>query len=139
VESGALAPLFCKNVSLKDFIKKSLVKGDDSRILSVLFGVSEEDSGKMAETASPLVGVDNSLKRKILLARIRVGLGAEGGREQAGEKESEETERDVVGGTSILRRRDALRFSGNNGVDGCESSHDTPILRSPSSSFDNGG
>lgn len=31
-------------------------------------------------------------------------------------------------GTSILRRRGALRLSGDNGVDGCESSHDPPIL-----------
>jgi hypothetical protein len=37
-----------------------------------------------------------------------------------------------VGGTSILRRRDALRLSRDNGVDGCESSHDAdPPVRPP--------
>lgn len=44
------------------------------------------------------------------------------------ERESGKRGVDAVGGTSILRRRGALRLSGDNGVDGCEASHDPSLL-----------
>lgn len=72
--------------------------------------------------------VDSALKGA---SCFLVGVDAgerEGERETARRGREQETRGDAVGGTSILRRRGALRLSGDNGVDGCESSHDPPIL-----------
>jgi len=87
------------------------------------------NSGKMAETTEGLIAL-----KMCFLHSGRGGFGQERKIERKREWEmarrgrEQETRGDAVGGTSILRRRGALRLSGDNGVDGCESSHDPPVL-----------